>query len=956
MAGEVSCRALRPLFRYLRERGLGLQELIAGLYREGRDLFSPDEWMTQEEFCEILDRAAALSGDTDIAAHAGEAAGTPCPFGPLSPRDVLGPEPEVFFREPHRVLELFQRGGEVRVLTCQRGLAVIECVPPPGGWRSHHLCSYTRHFLGALPHLWQAGEVQVRELRCAVPLGRVRLPTGNRCMLDPEGRLWEVCEAEGTVTRRLLGQPAPDGTIRIGETVYGSDRCVYEIRWAMPRLRGRKFLTFLETWLGRSAREEIRRQEKTIRSLRQQIEHMRQSMEARVLERVQELRAKARQMALVEQAGRRFASLTEPEMLFREAVRTLREEFGYPTAALYLLEDGHWNLGALATLDETVARPSAPIPANPEKILQGGGQPIAGRNLAEEGHPLGLPRLGRGAASLSAPLIASGQLLGLLDLQRPLPDSLGEDDALVLHMVATQVAGALERSRLYREERRARQRADAMAVLARVLTTSLELDQVFTLVLDQMRRVLPYDAAAILLLEEGRMHCRVAEGFPPATWTSLGELFDAGRGGAFARLLEEGTPLVGSPLRGGVAPLLLELEAFRSWLAVPLPARGTLVGAILLASRRSAVYGPEELRLAGDIAGQVATAIDNARLYGRVRQERAQLEAIIEGTADGVIILDEHKRILRLNRSAGVVFGLVPESSVGRPLAELVPIPALAELLEHAGENGRRSEVPLPDGRTYYASLTPVPGVGSVITMQDITYLKELDRMKSEFVATVSHDLRAPLQSIQGYAETLESAGPLNEDQRCFVQRILQTVERMAGLVGDLLDLARIEAGVGMEMAPCQLAAVIAEAIDQHYQAVQSKDLTVRCEVPDDLPLVWGNGSRLGQVVGNLLDNAIKYTPPQGEIRLRVRVEGDHLRLDLEDSGPGISPADLPRVFEKFYRAHADAAPGTGLGLSIARSIVQAHGGQIWAENREGKGAVFSVLLPIWKGKAPETR
>ena len=954
MPGEVSCRALRPLFRYLRERGLGLGELIAGLHGEGRDIFSPNGWITQEEFCDLLDRAAALTGDPEIAAHAGEAAGTPCPFGPLTPRDTLGVSPEEFFREVGRILGLLQREGEVHVLSCLAGRVVIECVPPPGAWRSRHLCTYTRHFLEAIPRLWGAREVQVREVRCGVPLGMARRGDGSRWILGEDGRLWELLEEDGTVTRRLLGQPSADGTIQIGGTVYGSDRCVYEIRWTLPHPRGRKLLTLFGEWIGRGVQAEIRRQEETIRSLRQQIEHMQQSTEARILERVQELRVKARQMALVEQAGRRFAAITEPEQLFREAVRTLQEEFAYPIAALYLLEGGNWTLRALSAGDEAVVRPASPIPAQQAAILEGNGRPIPGHELAERGHPLGLPRLGRGCVSLSAPLIASGRLLGLLDLQSPLPDSLGEDDAVVLHTLATQVAGALERSWLYREERRARQRADAMAVLARVLTTSLELDQVFTLALDQIRRVLPCEAAAILLLQDGRLECQVSEGFPPAVWPRLGEMFDAAKSGPFARLLEEGIPLLASPSWSAMTAHSPELAALQSWMAVPLSARGTLVGALLVASRRSGAYGPEELRLAGDVASQVATAIDNARLYGRVREERAQLEAVIEGTADGVIILDGQKQILRLNRSASTLFGLRPEEAVGQPLAEVLALPTLQDLLQSGWENGGRAELSLPDGRTCYATLTPIPGVGAVITLHDITHLKELDRMKSEFVATVSHDLRAPLQAIQGYADMLELAGPLNEDQRRFVERILQTAERMTALVQDLLDLARIEARVGMEMAPCQLAAVIAEVIDQRYHKIQSKGVEIHCEVPEDLPLVWGNGARLGQVVGNLLDNAIKYTPPHGEIRLRLYQEREYLRMDVEDNGPGIPAADLPRVFEKFYRAQADGAPGTGLGLSIARSIVQAHGGQIWAENRPGKGAIFAVLLPVWKPEAPE--
>jgi two-component system phosphate regulon sensor histidine kinase PhoR len=237
--------------------------------------------------------------------------------------------------------------------------------------------------------------------------------------------------------------------------------------------------------------------------------------------------------------------------------------------------------------------------------------------------------------------------------------------------------------------------------------------------------------------------------------------------------------------------------------------------------------------------------------------------------------------------------------------------------------------------------------------MQDITPLKELDRMKSDFVANVSHDLRTPLGAVQGYAEMLELAGPLTGDQGRFVQRILHQVETMTQLVESLLDLAKIEAGVEMEMAPCQLAAVIAESVDQMSGPASLKPMQLRVAVPDDLPLVWGNGRRLGQIVNNLLDNAIKYTPSGSEVALRAGVVGNEIRVDVADQGTGIAADDLPHLFEKFYRARRSGSGprGTGLGLSIARSIIAAHGGRIWAESTEGQGATFSFALPVWKDR-----
>jgi len=1127
MSGEVNCRAVRPLFRYLNECGVHLDDLLEE-FRGKEELLSIDGWISAGQFSDLLDRAAALSGEADLTARVGEAAAVPCPFGLLTPDSAQVGSPEALLQQADGFLGLLQRDGQVTVRSCQPGRAVLECVPPPGERRGHHLCTYTRHLLRTIPNLWEIQGAEVREVCCAVPLAELRLPSGSRCSVDDQGNLWEVADRDGVPERLPLGPLQEDGTLCLGGTLYGADRCVYEVAWPAAPAGWRRVVPRFP-WLRRPPFRELQRQQQVIQALREQIQHLDRTMEARILERTEALRGKARQMALVEQAGRRFASILDPEALLREAVRTLREEFGYFTVALYLLEGSEWSLRALATGDQTVLQQPAqavyPRPEAREK-LQSTSRPLVQGNVAGQPHSFGLPRLGRGCSAMTAPLIVADHLLGALDLQSPLPDSFDEDDALLLHTVATQVAITLERGRLYREEQRARHRADAMAVLARVVTTSLELDQVLPLALDQIRRVLPCDAAVVLLLEEGRLVPAASSGLTPEASQSLGALFDPALRAPFARLLEEMDTLLATIPPSLAGMMFPELAVFASWLGTPLTSRGVAVGVTLLASREAGAYGEKELRIAEDLAGQVATAIENARLYGRIRQERdrqetlyeiardlnadlgieqvlrhilelgqasvggiagsillldsagrpthsilsrpdpvapaffqeilsrgaagwvmreqkgvlirdtstdprwltlpddpwatrsaivvpmiaqgqtigiltvahaqvdrfdqddldlltsiaeqastvvqrahlftavweerARLETVIEGTADAVIVLDEGGQVLHMNRSAAGLFALGDAVPSGRDLAEVVQHPALEEILRQPrGSSDRtRSEVPLPDGRTFYATLTPIPGVGGVITMQDITHLKELDRMKSDFVATVSHDLRTPLSAVQGFAEMLEVAGPLNEDQRRFRQRILHSVDGMTALVGDLLDLAKIEAGVEMAMAPCQLAAVIAEAVDQWSMAASAKPVGLRIEVSEDLPLVWGNGRRLGQVVGNLLDNAIKYAPRGGKVVLQSHVEGDSLQVDVADNGPGIPPADLRRVFEKFFRSRRvdHEVPGTGLGLSIARSIVQAHSGRIWAESTPGEGTTFSFSIPLWVDESPGPR
>jgi PAS domain S-box-containing protein len=1123
VAGEVSCRAIRPLFRYLNERALPLTDFLADLSLEARSILSPENWLSAAQFAELLDRASVLSGDPDLVAHVGAAAGEPCPFGPLSPQAELAGSPEALLEQAGDFLGLLERDGQVVVRTCRPGHAVIECRPPAGTPRTYHACTYARHLLGQIPHLWHIEGVQVRETHCAVPPAEMR-SAGNRCTADAEGTVWEVSGQDGAAARLRLGQLQADGTFLWNGTLYGADCCVYEIDWPVPRKGWRRVLPWLtlDALLRRPVLRQIRHQRRVIQALREQLNHLNLTVEARILERTEELRAKARQMALVEQASRRFASLQDPPALFHEAVRTLREEFGYFTVSLHLLAGENWTLQALDTGDNMVQeRPGLETIAQPKALerLRRAGRPLSQDDLTEQSHPVGLPVLGRGRSSLTAPLVASDRLLGVLDLQSPRRQRFDKDDALIVFTLATQVALTLERSQLYREEQRARQRADAMAVLARVVSTSLERDRVLSLALDQVRRVLPYDAAAILLLEDNQRILAASQGLPPHAEEALNSLFDPEERGPLARTLQASEPFPLTLAEESRSTFPTVLGPFSSWLAVPLTSRGTVVGTFLLAARRPRVYGKQDLRTAEDFAGQVSTAIENARLYDRIRHdrdrletlyrtarelnadleieevlrhildlaqnsvgalggtiiildsagrpthsiilrqtdspgtilrevltrgaagqalreqqgllihdtatdprwltipddptrsaivipllgqgrvigiltvvhpqvgwfdaddldllssiagqastvvqrahlfaairdERARLEAVIEGTADAVIVLDEQGHVFRLNRSAADLFGLQGHTTAGdRPLDLILEHPALQELLRPSEvRSERKREVPLPDGRTFHATLTPIPGVGAAITMHDISYLKELDRMKSDFVANVSHDLRTPLGTVQGFAEMLELAGPLNEDQTRFVQQITHNVDSMSVLVEDLLDLAKIEAGVEMGMAPCQLAAVIAESVDQMAGPALLKHGSLQVQVPDDLPLVWGNGRRLGQVVNNLLDNAIKYAPAHGQVLLRASLQDDGVQVDISDNGPGIPAADLPHIFEKFYRAREGRcqARGSGLGLSIAHSIIQAHRGRIWAESREGVGTTISFRVPVWAGE-----
>jgi len=239
--------------------------------------------------------------------------------------------------------------------------------------------------------------------------------------------------------------------------------------------------------------------------------------------------------------------------------------------------------------------------------------------------------------------------------------------------------------------------------------------------------------------------------------------------------------------------------------------------------------------------------------------------------------------------------------------------------------------------------------------MQDITHLKDLERLKNEFVSTVSHDLRSPLTSIRGFVDLIEMAGALNEKQQEFASKIRKGVTDITELITDLLDLGRIETGADFKCEPLDLGEVIKESVDTLRGHVASKKHQLEVYMPANLSPVFGNRLRLGQVVKNLLSNAVKYTPPNGQIRLWSEEQDSQILVHVNDTGIGMSAQDQRQLFQKFYRIktpETDDIPGTGLGLVITKSIVEKHGGRIWVDSERGKGSTFTFLLPVYDPSA----
>jgi two-component system NtrC family sensor kinase len=349
-----------------------------------------------------------------------------------------------------------------------------------------------------------------------------------------------------------------------------------------------------------------------------------------------------------------------------------------------------------------------------------------------------------------------------------------------------------------------------------------------------------------------------------------------------------------------------------------------------------------------------AAAIENARMFDRVKAEGRKLEAVIRGTEQPVIITDMESRVLLMNRAAHQAFSTRQVRGTGMLLPRAIDHPALTSLFNQAQSSGRveYGEIAVEKGQTYRTTVTPIQDIGLVTVMQDITDIKELSQLKSEFVSTVSHDLRSPLSTVLGILDILDQAGPLNETQLDFIQGARQEVARLIDLTRDLLDLGRLEAGMELTMKRCDLRDIVTQSIEAWQSQAKKRQHILEARLPPGATFVHGNTGRLRQLLDNLIGNAIKYTPSGGRVRVRLTQVSDQVVLQVRDTGLGISPEDQPYIFDRFFRVQNEQTEdiqGTGLGLAIVKSIVERHNGRIWLESELGEGSTFEVVMPGYK-------
>jgi PAS domain S-box-containing protein len=514
---------------------------------------------------------------------------------------------------------------------------------------------------------------------------------------------------------------------------------------------------------------------------------------------------------------------------------------------------------------------------------------------------------------------------------------------------------------------RVRQR-DYLLDISRAITAQLDLSEVLRMVLQAATSMLAGEVGIIALREGDRFVPRAVIGV------------SADQADVFAPLME------GIPTQNADD---LDRALFQSWMhkmaralnlnlrqvvSLPMSVADDMLGILFIFRSYAGAPTQNDYRLLQSFADQAAIAVHNARMYEFANQERQRLAAILDHSADGVMILDAQLRVERWNRALQRMTGWTAEQAAGRHHDDVIRWkrremgPELAQAIsggwpQHTngetvpdtiyveGDLERLDGAAISVGVTYAPLLKPGGGLQNVIAnVRDITHFREAERLKSTFISVVSHELKTPVALIKGYADTLN-----REDadwDRATIQNGLTVIEeeadRLTELIENLLAASKLQAeGMRLNLDDVSLPRLAQQAIDRFL--TQTTRHTLTADFPTPFPVIQGDSVRLRQVLDNLLSNAIKYSPNGGEIVLRGSYDDQWAQVAVSDHGVGLPPDQLERVFERFYRInnrHTQKTQGTGLGLYLAHAVITAHGGRIWAAHNPGGGAIFTFVLP----------
>jgi PAS domain S-box-containing protein len=513
---------------------------------------------------------------------------------------------------------------------------------------------------------------------------------------------------------------------------------------------------------------------------------------------------------------------------------------------------------------------------------------------------------------------------------------------------------------------------DYLLEISRAMTSRLDLPSLLELTLKSAVELLRGQAGLIVLQgRDGALHVQASHGLSSGLLRFFQPLWADLPGMRELQKLHDPLSRWQIPdlqMRLGMVAAAAGL-ALSQVVALPLIIEEKFLGAIYIFRMGGGAFSAGDRALLAAFADQAAIAVRNAELYQQVSEERGALSAIIDNSAEGVMILDSVGRVQVFNRALARMTGWEAKEALGRPAIEVLvlydrqgspqPLPESPPLRTSAVETRRyvEGEVVRRGGPPVTVGVTVTPLYDdegylarAILNVVDITRFRQAEELKSTFVSVVSHELKTPVALIKGYAETLRREDV--EWDRDTMQESLAVIgeeaDHLTHLIDSLLEASRIQAG-GLKLEPTDVNLPrLAERVVDGFRT-QTEIHTFEIDFPPDFPRVWGDPERLREVLSNLVSNAVKYSPEGGTVWLGGRVDGTGVTIYVADQGIGIPAEEQGRIFDRFHRVDSGlrrSTEGTGLGLYLVKAIVEAHGGRVWVESAPGRGSIFMFTLP----------
>ncbi len=503
-------------------------------------------------------------------------------------------------------------------------------------------------------------------------------------------------------------------------------------------------------------------------------------------------------------------------------------------------------------------------------------------------------------------------------------------------------------------------------ILSRRFSYSLDLATVLQTTAALARRMLSVESALVFLLEEGQPVLRAALGTRPSVDLSAVRL------PAFEGWVEQlvaGNDVIADKVDFGWLPMAPGSDRLKNMIAVPLFTGGDVAGYLICVSPPPRGFKDAHLEILSTLASQAAVAVEKARLYTRTLNDKTKVETILGALRDGLLVTDSEGVLVQTNPVAERMLGIDDKAMGNRLLDVLGPVMLEANL---GGFTPAEAVSAVLGGRSIFgeATFASEPHVnaqvqfiplvdqasavyGMVLFLHDITELKRIDEMKSNFVTNVSHELRTPLTSISGFVSLLLAgrAGALKPQQSKYLEVVSRQAANLTKMIEDLLDLSRLQSRqVKSSLSRADIKTVVDGTIENLSEAASAKNIDLSNRISDSLPPVQADPDRLSQVLRNIVGNAIKFTGEGGLVEIKAHRNGRLMQVQVSDTGVGIPLKALPHIFDRFFQGGAgemEEDGGFGLGLAISREIVEMHGGKIWAESDPGHGSIFYFTLPV---------